>query len=63
MIIKEPTLPSLLVGTLLGGIFAVIFQPQIITQISGIEEIQLKHLMLLLSMLWVEKFLSQPAMQ
>ncbi len=38
MIIKKiPALPALLVGTLLGGLFAVIFQPHIITQISGIE--------------------------
>ncbi len=38
MIIKKiPALPVLLVGTLLGGVFAVIFQPHIITQISGIE--------------------------
>ena len=38
MIIKKiPALPALLVGTLLGGVFAVIFQPHIITQISGIE--------------------------
>lgn len=39
MIIKKiPALPALLVGTLLGGVFAVIFQPQIITQISGISD-------------------------
>ncbi len=31
---KVPPLPSLMAGTLLGGIFAVIFQPQIIQQIS-----------------------------
>lgn len=38
MIVKKvPALPALLVGTLLGGIFALIFQPQIINQISGIE--------------------------
>ena len=38
MIVKKiPALPALLVGTLLGGIFALIFQPQIIDQISGIE--------------------------
>lgn len=36
MIIKKvPAIPSLLTGSLLGGLFAVIFQPQIITQISG----------------------------
>ena len=38
MIVKKvPALPALLVGTLLGGIFALIFQPQIIDQISGIK--------------------------
>lgn len=38
MIIKKvPALPALLVGTLLGGLSAVIFQPHIITQISGID--------------------------
>ncbi len=35
---KVPPLPSLLAGTLLGGVFAVIFQPQIIEQISGITD-------------------------
>jgi NhaC family Na+:H+ antiporter len=35
---KVPALPALLVGSLLGGIFAVIFQPQIITQISGVQD-------------------------
>lgn len=34
---KMPALPALLIGSVLGGIFAVIFQPQIINQISGIE--------------------------
>ncbi|MCE2994900.1 MAG: Na+/H+ antiporter NhaC [Cyclobacteriaceae bacterium] len=33
---KVPAIPALLVGTILGGIFAVIFQPQIIEQVSGI---------------------------
>jgi Na+:H+ antiporter, NhaC family len=38
MIVKKvPALPALLVGALLGGISAIIFQPQIIEQISGIE--------------------------
>jgi NhaC family Na+:H+ antiporter len=32
---KIPALPALLVGTILGGICAVIFQPQIIAQVSG----------------------------
>ena len=39
MIVRRvPALPALLVGTLLGGVFAVIFQPQIIAQISGITD-------------------------
>jgi NhaC family Na+:H+ antiporter len=32
---KMPALPALLIGTLLGGLFAVIFQPQAIAVISG----------------------------
>ncbi len=35
IILKMPPLPSLMIGTLLGGVFAVIFQPQVIAQISG----------------------------
>jgi NhaC family Na+:H+ antiporter len=36
MIIKKiPAIPSLLTGSLLGGVFAVIFQPQAIMQIAG----------------------------
>ncbi|SHE78592.1 transporter, NhaC family [Mariniphaga anaerophila] len=35
IILKVPPLPSLLAGTLLGGIFAIIFQPEIITEIAG----------------------------
>lgn len=34
---KVPAVPALLVGALLGGVFAVIFQPQIIYTISGEE--------------------------
>jgi len=34
IILKVPPLPALLVGTLLGGIFAIIFQPEIITSVS-----------------------------
>jgi Na+:H+ antiporter, NhaC family len=38
MIVKKvPALPALLTGTLAGGVFALIFQPQIIEQVSGIE--------------------------
>ncbi len=35
IIMKVPPLPALMVGTLLGGVAAIIFQPQIITAISG----------------------------
>lgn len=34
---KVPPLPSLMIGTLLGGLFAVIFQPQIIREIAGMD--------------------------
>ncbi|MBN2892087.1 MAG: Na+/H+ antiporter NhaC [Bacteroidales bacterium] len=34
---KVPPLPSLFIGTLLGAVFAVIFQPDLITQIAGGE--------------------------
>lgn len=36
IMLKVPPLPALFAGTLLGAIFAVIFQPEIITQISGV---------------------------
>lgn len=39
---KVPPLPSLLAGTVLGGIFAIIFQPQIVDQVSGIDGSYLK---------------------
>ena len=39
---KVPALPALLVGTLLGGIFAIILQPQVVNQISGVEGNYLK---------------------
>jgi NhaC family Na+:H+ antiporter len=43
MIIKKvPALPALLVGSLLGGVCAIIFQPQIVNQISGIDSDYLK---------------------
>jgi Na+:H+ antiporter, NhaC family len=39
MIIKKvPAIPSLLTGTLLGGLFAIIFQPQVIIEVSGIAD-------------------------
>ena len=34
---KVPALPALLIGSLLGGVFAIIFQPHVIDQISGVE--------------------------
>ena len=37
IILKVPPLPSLMIGTLLGGVFAVIFQPNIIKDLSGIS--------------------------
>ncbi len=37
IILKTPPIPALLAGTLLGGIFAVIFQPNIIETITGIS--------------------------
>ncbi|GAB4285371.1 MAG: Na+/H+ antiporter NhaC family protein [Marinilabiliales bacterium] len=39
---KMPPIPALLIGALLGGVFAIIFQPHIINQISGIEINKLK---------------------
>ena len=39
MIVKKvPAIPALLAGTLLGGIFAIIFQPQVIGQIAANSE-------------------------
>lgn len=38
IILKVPPLPSLLAGTLLGGIFAIIFQPHIIAEVAGNTE-------------------------
>jgi Na+:H+ antiporter, NhaC family len=39
MIVKRvPAAPALLVGALLGGLFAVIFQPDVIAQVSGIQD-------------------------
>ena len=35
---KVPAIPSLIVGSLLGGLFAIIFQPDIVNQISGIQD-------------------------
>jgi len=38
IMLKVPPLPALMIGTLLGGIFAVIFQPEIINTISGVSK-------------------------
>jgi NhaC family Na+:H+ antiporter len=38
IILKVPPIPALLTGTLLGGIFGVIFQPEIIKTISGVTD-------------------------
>ncbi|WP_340112292.1 Na+/H+ antiporter NhaC [Maribellus mangrovi] len=35
IILKVPPLPSLLIGTLLGGLFAIVFQPDIIRSVAG----------------------------
>jgi NhaC family Na+:H+ antiporter len=32
---KMPAMPALFIGTLIGGVFAVIFQPEIITELAG----------------------------
>lgn len=38
MIVKKvPALPALLAGTLLGGIFAIIFQTNVVNSVSGVE--------------------------
>lgn len=39
---KVPALPALLIGSLLGGVFAIIFQPQVVNQISGVDGNYLK---------------------
>ncbi len=38
IIMKVPPLPALFAGTLLGGLFAIIFQPDIIIQVAGISD-------------------------
>ncbi|MDH5366723.1 MAG: Na+/H+ antiporter NhaC [Cyclobacteriaceae bacterium] len=39
MIVKKmPALPALFIGTLIGGLFALIFQPNLINEISGITD-------------------------
>lgn len=36
---KTPPLIALLAGTLLGGVFALIFQPQVVAQVAGVEKL------------------------
>jgi len=38
IILKMPPIPALFIGTLLGGIFAVIFQPLVIEKVAGISD-------------------------
>ncbi len=42
IILKVPPLPSLFAGSLLGGIFAIIFQPEIISEVAGVADNYLK---------------------
>lgn len=43
MIVKRvPAIPALLTGALLGGLFAIIFQPQIVNEVSGVADNYLK---------------------
>ncbi|MDY2587608.1 Na+/H+ antiporter NhaC [Winogradskyella aquimaris] len=43
LIIKKTSpLIALLIGTILGGLFALIFQPQIVAQIAGVEALTIK---------------------
>ena len=39
---KMPAVPALIIGSLLGGLFAIIFQPDIVNQVSGISDNYLK---------------------
>ncbi|NNE56025.1 MAG: sodium:proton antiporter, partial [Flavobacteriales bacterium] len=39
---KIPAIPALLIGSLLGALFAIIFQPQIVNEVSGIDDNYLK---------------------
>lgn len=35
---KAPAIPALLMGALLGGVFAIIFQPQLVLEVAGVTE-------------------------
>lgn len=43
IIMKMPPLPALMVGTLLGGIFAIIFQPDIVQNLGGGSTVGYAH--------------------
>lgn len=40
--LKTPPLPALFAGSLLGGIFAIIFQPEVVKEVAGIADNYLK---------------------
>lgn len=42
ILMKVPPIPSLMIGTLLGGLFAVIFQPGVINEVAGQGQSYLK---------------------
>lgn len=42
IVMKMPPLPAILLGALLGGVFAVIFQPHIVEYVSGCNDLYLK---------------------
>ncbi len=42
IIMKMPPLPAIMLGTLLGGVFAIIFQPHIVEQVSGFDDNYIK---------------------
>lgn len=42
ILIKVPPIPSLMIGTLLGGIFAIIFQPEVIIEVAGTGQSYIK---------------------
>lgn len=37
IVLKVPAMPSLMIGSILGGIFAILFQPELIRQVAGGE--------------------------
>lgn len=51
---KFPAYPTILIGALLGGLFAVVFQPDVVTKLAGREE--LSRPMALLAGTWAALF-------